>query len=347
MDPIETEGQVVPWFGTPLNFTDTVRMRMLRMRVGREHAERIAAWYMRMRDLAKQGRVFGTFTTNAVVFVESLGAPIVDSQEHPEAFLQWFVDLVELWQAFAAVGLIDIDGDPSQVDGTFRVTVLDFEETNWRRPSAPSGLSADVRGRGGRLTDEERRARDAERKRRERAAKKSPNAGMSSERPDASADVQMSAPIHTVDTGDTDGQQQHASGDAAPTPLPASPRSVAGQIRAAQRDLGSYVGSVIVGMIARRNGDRDRLLTERQEFDEYWRPACTLLEEHGPHRLRMAANRAGSENAVHIGFLRTICNSDQRVAAAAAERDPDLAQSDWAGYTGVTATAPNPGDAAA
>lgn len=125
-------------------------------------------------------------------------------------------------------------------------------------------------------------------------------------------------------------------------PLPPSPRSVAGQIRSAQRDLGSHVAQVIVGMIARRNGDANRLLTEREEFDQYWRPACELLDEHGPQRMRMAANRAGAESAVRIGFLETICRSDQRVATAAAADDPDLAQSQWAGYTGTRAsTVPN------
>jgi hypothetical protein len=138
---------------------------------------------------------------------------------------------------------------------------------------------------------------------------------------------------------DESASQPHAR-TSARGPLPPSPRSVGGQIRAAQRDLGSHVSQVIVSMIARRNSDAERLLTEREEFDGYWRPACELLDEFGPQRLRMAANRAGEQQAVRIGFLATVCKADQRVATAAAADNPDLAQSDWAGYTGTTATAP-------
>lgn len=146
-----------------------------------------------------------------------------------------------------------------------------------------------------------------------------------------------------VDVDDGAGKQPPAQ---APSPLPPSPRSVAGQIRAAQRDLGSHVSQVIVAMIARRNGDAARLLTEREEFDDYWRKACELLDEFGPHRLRMAANKAGEANAVRMGFLATVCKADQRIAANASATDPDLAQSDWAGYTGTTATVPDPSEAA-
>lgn len=322
--------QVVPWFGTPLNFTDTVRMRMLRMRVGRQHAERVAAWYMRMRDLAKQGRVFGEFTTNVVVFAEALGAPIPE-QDTPE-FIEWFAERAELWSAFEAVGLVDLHGDPTQVDGTFRVVVLDFDETNWRRPASSAGQA----GQRTRLTKEEKREKERERKRRQRAAKKGADAGMSADCPAVSHDVPLSRPIHTDGTYGTD------STDGPPRAHEAAATDTTQQRIAAKLaevitdpDQATSIATEIVGMKSRASYPVHGS-AERRRYDlDTWERATNVA-------VRRIAGGVDVRDVVGfiIGLLPsyTAPGSDEPVEIKPTVRsggDPDLEQSDWAGYRGT------------
>lgn len=186
-ETIDTEGQTVPWFGTPVGFTMKRKFRRLRRLAGkdqhgRDRAAELAGWYAQMRDLAKQGRTFGEFATDVESFVESYGGCVPDMND--ERYLEWFADAASLWQAFIDSKLVRVDGDPQKLAQGFRVTVLDFDETN--RPRTSSGRRTP-------LTIEEKRARDAERKRRERAERKAAFAGMSAERPDLSEDASASA----------------------------------------------------------------------------------------------------------------------------------------------------------
>lgn len=194
----DTGEQQVIYFGTPVGFTQSVRMRRLRRRVG--HAEWITGWYAHMRDLGKQSRVLGEFTTDVESFVDSYGGHVPECGD--PAWDDWFRTCVSLWRGFELVGLVEIEGDVEDVAHTFRVRLIDFDETN--RPRT-SGASARTRTP---LTIEERRARDAERKRRKRAEEKAAFAGVSAERPILSADTSASALEERRGqdgTGDMDG----------------------------------------------------------------------------------------------------------------------------------------------
>lgn len=127
--------QRVPSFGTPLNYTGTIRMRRLRRAVGRRRAIELAGMYAHMRDLAGQARVRGEFSTEVESFVESAGGEPPTTND--DGYLEWFADQASVWQAFADAGLIEIEGDPTCVDRTFRVRVVDFDETNDDRRGAP------------------------------------------------------------------------------------------------------------------------------------------------------------------------------------------------------------------
>lgn len=99
-------------------------------------------------------------------------------------------------------------------------------------------------------------------------------------------------------------------------------------------------------MIGLAAADSDRMLTEQEEFDRYWQPACELLADHGTERLREAFTIAAGNGAVRMKYVATIVGRLQREQITAAIDDPDLASSELDGYTGTIATAPTDGEAA-
>lgn len=114
------------FFSLPLNFTARVGLRRIRRK--KFPAEKVGMWYAMFHDLGKQSRVFGEFSTDVEAFVSGYGGivPEPDSSDYD----LWFTAQVELWQAFEAEGFVLIDGDPTDISDTFRVTVLDMRETN-------------------------------------------------------------------------------------------------------------------------------------------------------------------------------------------------------------------------
>lgn len=155
--------QQVPYFGTPIGFTQTVRMRRLRRSLGRVEAERVAAWYAQMRDLAKQGRVMGEFSTDIESFVDSYGGWVPDRDD--VVYGEWFDGCAQAWSAFEREGLVEIDGQVTDLDRPFRVRVRDFHETNSARPSRLSRLSQEERDARDRASARERKRRERDRKR--------------------------------------------------------------------------------------------------------------------------------------------------------------------------------------
>lgn len=129
--------QQLEYFGTPLNFTNSIKMRRLR-RKGHS-AELVAAWYAHMRDLAKQGTNFGRFKTDVESFVDSYGGEVPDVDD--PAYFEWFKSRCQLWTDFEACGLVDIEGDITDLEQTFAVRVLDYDQTNKPRPLKPVPLS--------------------------------------------------------------------------------------------------------------------------------------------------------------------------------------------------------------
>lgn len=355
---MSTLEQSVPWFATETNFTQTIRMRRARRSLGRHYAEHLNTYYIQARDLAKQARVLGEFTTDLEGFVESYGGHVPTRDE--ELFPTWAGIQADLWDALRSAGLVTIDGNPDDIDATFRVRVVDFEQTN--------------RGRSDRLTDDERRARDAERKRRQRAAQASADVRghdgrtnattCNDEEPDTAPDT--SADKTPPDAGNVRSVRQTSADTSAsaltgqdrtrqdrtlpPTPTdtvdPAppevaekaapSPRSIDGRIRRYQRDLGA-LAFPITELIALRASDRGHALTRRAELDAYWQPAAELLAEHGPERLTEALNAATKAGATSMQYVATVAGRLQREAIHAKSSDPDLAASgDWQHLTPST-----------
>lgn len=331
--------QQVPYFGTPQNFAQTIKVRKLRRRVADTHtAELVACYYVQMRDLAKQGTTFATFTTDVESFVESYGgqAPKRTDTDHG----QWLEHAVTLWRAFADVRLVDIDGDIADPDGTFRVHVRDLHETNVQRPH----------GRG-RMTDEQRRARDAERKRLERAAKKTP---ANADNVRAASEMSVDASASALQTNKTDRQTNKTDNNPqAPTDtpavdsidpagivveLPAHPNTARGQIRRAQTRLGD-VAFYVTELIARRNAAADRQLTPDRELATYWRPALELHADHGRDALLDAITTTISQNGASIQYVKTILGSRVTAAARRQADNPDLTTgSEWANVQPVRVT---------
>lgn len=166
-DSVTIEDQQVQYFGTPTSCMARTSLQRIIRRIGPAHAEWIAAWYLQMRDLAKNGTSFGEFTTDIAIFVGGYGgyAPAETDLAYPG----WKQLCVSLWEAFVAEGVVEIHGDPSDLTRRFRVTVIDFDQTNTRRMSARPRRTR---------TDDERRAKDAERKRLKRLSESGQGAGI-------------------------------------------------------------------------------------------------------------------------------------------------------------------------
>lgn len=311
----ETVEQNESYFKMPRRYVDRHRMRRLRA-MGVPHLT-VAAWYAVMLDIATSARNFGTFSTDVRSFDEACGGRPDGSTD---------VDLAITWAKFKSAGIVALDGNPGGVDEvhdlpvTFRVTVLDAGDLNFPRPPAKTGAERTAAWKARKkaaksssvVTGDDAPSAvttvvtgDAEKRREEKSQKSHTN------QPSGFAPADAVAPAH------------EAKPDDDLRPLPASQREPAGQIKRAKRDLGSHAAQVILGMIGRRASDSG-MLTERKELEEYWRPACELLSEHGPQVLREALNRAGGGNAVRIGFVQTVCNQISRESAEPDE-DPELA----------------------
>lgn len=120
--------------------------------------------------------------------------------------------------------------------------------------------------------------------------------------------------------------------------MPPSRRSVDGQIRETQRELQSAISSMVLTMVARANSARERMLTPHQELEQFWKPAVRLLDQHGDTNLRYALTEAAKANAISIGYAATVCGRQMQQRAQDVATNPDLAQSDWADFEGVTLT---------
>jgi hypothetical protein len=385
------------WWNTRLN--DAVE------RVGSAHRDTLLLWYVLMREVAAETRVWGEFSTSVEHWARRYGADV--PTKGGNYYTSWRSIQEQFWQALVDAGVVELDGDMAS-GARVRVRVMDMVEEG--RPSAreallvpslPQWVSPVLRA----TSDASLRASRSKHQRALRegvrcidpvaclvcegeaqpaqlaAVAREPiatecnydgfagNDDISEGRNPAqvapvalgcAADIHASAPPHTRAPDYSEQSSSSPNGvpnnnpksdarDATPTnpvvDLPPGPRTVTGQIRAAQRDLGSHVASAIARMIARRNGTRDSLLSVDDELSDYWKPACDLLAEFGAQRLRDAVNTAG-DAPIRIGYLRSILRTNEAALAMAAVDNPDLAQSDWAGYTGTTAIAPDPSEAA-
>jgi len=101
--------------------------------------------------------------------------------------------------------------------------------------------------------------------------------------------------------------------------VPPKARSVAGQIQNARRELGGNTAFIVEAMIGRRQQATDRMLSDTQLLNEYWKPLLHLLNEHGPLRLRDALGKAARAQAVHVKYLEPIL-AEASAAADAAQR---------------------------
>lgn len=134
--------QQVLFFGTPINVFALAKMRLARLIVGGDHAYLLAAWYTQFRDLAKQGKRFGTFSANTVTIVDAIGAPR-PADGAPE-LVEFVLDHVRFWTAMVEADLIEVEGDVARFDRLVRVTVVDYEETNVARKSRVTASRRDV-----------------------------------------------------------------------------------------------------------------------------------------------------------------------------------------------------------
>lgn len=336
-----TARQQVPYFGTPTNFASLSKMRLLRRRVGRVNAERVAAWYVHMRDLAKQGTTFGQFTTNAVLFAESLGVDVPDANPALDA---WMGEAAAIWDGFQAVELIDVDGDVRCADSLFRVTVLDYEETNTSRPSRVTS-SRDVTP----MSPAERKAKGRENARRR-------DAGMPEMSPSEAESWLMSRRVtsrvtpvtsrHAIgDIQDETDETNHplppavavtevaeANAASASVDLPPSQRTPEARIRQAERDLAGGPDKYVRLLIMRHNGSSDKTLAPADEFRRYWKPACDLLAEHGLVRLAEATRAPGAATAGSVQYVKKILDRmklDEAARALSQTTNPDVGSGDW------------------
>lgn len=135
--------QQVQFFMTPIGFAGQDRLRRLRQRVGRGQAAALLGWCAQIRDMAKLGKTFATFSTSVEGFAESMYEPIPPAGDEYEA---WFEERARIWDAFDAVDYIDIiDGEVRDREFGFRVFVVDFHETNEaRRPQKATRVTPDI-----------------------------------------------------------------------------------------------------------------------------------------------------------------------------------------------------------
>lgn len=128
--------QQAAFYALPQNAAQQTRLRRIRRRGF--PADRVLAWFAQMHDLGRQGRYFGEFSTDIECFCESYGERIPDGGK---AYDDWKGAAVDLWHAFQAAELVNLEGDPGNVEEGFRVKVLVMGEVN--RPKLAPMSSAE------------------------------------------------------------------------------------------------------------------------------------------------------------------------------------------------------------
>jgi hypothetical protein len=294
---------------------EKLALREVRFDAGAAHAEWVGCWHAQLYILARQGRSFGEFSTTIRSFVASYGGHVPD--ESADSFPGWLKLCLELWEAFLDHGIVEVaDELPSDAATRFRVRVVAFGETN--TPRAQQRTATD--GNGGRsarpMTSTERGWKLAENQRRRSAgcpemshdewetyrAQRHATDGNGRQRTATDGRLEQSR------AEETDKGQETAAHDDAALDLPPHPRTVGGQIRKAQGQLG-YLAVHVRECIGRRsNGD----LPQTRELADYWRPACALLADHGADRLGKAFGVAAQEAASSMKFVQKVCERMQR-----------------------------------
>lgn len=152
------------FFGTPVNFPSHTKIGLVRHLLGgKSQAYTVAAWWVHMRSLAKQGTTFGQFTTTTPMFVTLLGADV--PEPHDPDFTPWVERQSAIWGAFDDAELIEIDGDTLRTDTTFRVSVNDFGQSNVSRKRVAATRNSDTERVARSNADRQALKRERERRR--------------------------------------------------------------------------------------------------------------------------------------------------------------------------------------
>ncbi len=365
----ETPHQV-PCVGLPI--TDKLALREVRFDVGDHAAEWVACWHAQLYILAAQGRVPGEFSTTIRAFVASYGGhvPRVGTDDHVE----WLQRCVELWHAFQAHGIVELDTVPEEPSSRLRVRVVAYGETNATRSTTSDDTAAqgapvrwlDPVLEAGRTQAAVNKAKQRHRDRlarpgtccadpenclvcgevsRDSRGQSTPVAGVagqSATRGDVSPPPPLppspEPPPSLAPTPPSAQRAHEAAGHSEQVaPLPPDSRTVSGVIRRAQGQIGDLTFHVNL-LLSRRNQSLDQPLTKAKELEDIWRPAAELFADHGRDRLKQALSIAETENAVSMRFVRSVCKRLQQADERSRADDPDRASSDWAGFTGERAT---------